>query len=56
MIVNNKTYEKKFDAQLEKWNTKINLLKASADKAKAAANITYYETIEAFHAAAWKFK
>jgi len=56
MIVNKKTYEKKFDAQLKEWNSQINLLKALADRTKDEAKIKYYKTIEAFHAAAWKFK
>jgi len=56
MKINRKADDRKFDAQLEEWNTRINLLKARADKAKTGAKIQYYKTIEAFQAAAWKFK
>lgn len=42
-----KTYEEKLDAQFEKWNVQIALLKAKADKAKAEGRIEYYKTIEA---------
>ena len=42
-----KTYEAKLDAQFDKWNSQISLLKAKADKAKAEGRIEYYQTIEA---------
>jgi len=42
-----KTYEEKLDAQFDKWNVQIALLKAKADKAKAEGRIEYYKTIEA---------
>ncbi len=42
-----KTYEAKLDAQFDKWNAQIALLKAKADKAKAEGRIQYYKTIEA---------
>ena len=41
-----KAYEEKIDAQLKEWNTKIALLNAKADKAKAEAKVEYYKTIE----------
>ena len=42
-----KNYEEKLDAQFDKWNAQIALLKAKADKAKAEGRIEYYKTIEA---------
>jgi len=41
-----KAYEEKIDDQLKEWNTKIALLNAKADKAKAEAKVEYYKTIE----------
>ena len=41
-----KAYEEKIDDQLKEWNTKIALLNAKADKAKAEAKVEYYKMIE----------
>ena len=46
MMDKRKAYEDKLDAQLEEWGAQITLFKARADKAKAAAMIEYYKTIE----------
>jgi multidrug resistance efflux pump len=42
-----KAYEEKLDAQLNEWNTQIDLLKAKAQNVKAEAKIEYSKTIEA---------
>ncbi len=39
-------YEEKLQSQLDEWDAKIDVLKAKADKAGAAAKADYYETIE----------
>ena len=39
-------YEKKFKAQLDELNAKIDVLKAKAKQAEASVQADYYETIE----------
>jgi seryl-tRNA synthetase len=39
-------YEKKLQAQLDKWDAEINKLKAKADGAKADGQLEYYKEIE----------
>ena len=39
-------YEKKFKAQLDELNSKIDVLKAKAKQAEASVQADYYETIE----------
>ncbi|MGA9572971.1 MAG: hypothetical protein WBS20_03380 [Lysobacterales bacterium] len=39
-------YEKKVKAQLDEWGSEIDKLKAKADKAKADAQVKYYEQID----------
>ncbi|MCF6147814.1 MAG: coiled coil domain-containing protein [Candidatus Kuenenia sp.] len=41
-----KAYEEKLDAQLREWRSKIENLKAKADKADAEAKIEYYRNID----------
>ncbi|GJQ50784.1 hypothetical protein KsCSTR_30960 [Candidatus Kuenenia stuttgartiensis] len=41
-----KAYEEKLDAQLREWRSKIENLKAKADKANAEAKIEYYKNID----------
>ena len=42
-----KAYEEKLDAHLEEWNSRIIVLKAKADKAKADTKKDYYKVIQA---------
>jgi len=39
-------YQDKMEAQLKEWQTKIDLLKAKADKAQADQKVKYYEKVE----------
>lgn len=41
-----KAYQEKMEAQLKEWQTKIDALKAKADRAKAEQKIKYDEQIE----------
>ena len=40
------SYEQKLQAQLDEWGSKIDTLKAKADKAEADIQLEYYEEIE----------
>ena len=42
-----KAYEEKLDAQLKEWKSRIAVLKAKADKAKADTKMNYYKIIQA---------
>lgn len=39
-------YQKKLQAQLDEWNSEIDILKAKADKAEADSQLEYYKKIE----------
>lgn len=39
-------YQKKLQAQLDEWNSEIDILKAKADKAEADSQLEYYKQIE----------
>ena len=42
-----KAYEEKLDAHLKEWKSRIAVLKAKADKAKADTKMNYYKIIQA---------
>ena len=46
MMEERKAYEEKLDAQLKEWKSRITVLKAKADKAKAGTKVDYYKIIQ----------